>query len=577
MLDQDTARWLDAGLGATVSLYPRRRPGAKARPRRRRLAAARRACTARGGDPTDSPPAATLTLVGIAASVSTPDVAAWMSPTDLARLTPGRGTPPPDALPGRAVRDARLTSARPPPGSPRQLPPDAVANTVTYLDTKVDVDRIAQLYVPVLLAFSLFALLAAAFTIANVVGGIVLSGYRDIGVMKAVGFTPRQISAILLGQILVPVTIGAIAGVVAGTLASQPVVKQAAQSFGLPATFSLSWTVVLAVLGVSLAVALVAALGPALHAGRLSAVSAIARGTAPSRRHDGGRLRRLGLRLPLGIPARLGVAAGVAHPGRAAMTLGALLVGVAAVTFAYGLNQSLLRVMTQLDRTVASPVRVELVDPTADGATLTATIATQPGTGHSTAIGESDAMARGLGAVPFVGYQGDASWTGYELIAGRWFTGPGEAVAPTLVFTRTGLQIGDTLELASGGRSVTVRLVGEIFDTADETPGHLILRGAWADLVALDPGRNRPTGKSSRRPAPHRGITAPHWRPRRTSRSRRARWMPRTSTRASCCSCRSSRPWGSSSSPSRSAACSTRCCSRRASARARWPCSRRSA
>ena len=28
-------------------------------------------------------------MVGIAASVSTPDVAAWMSPTDLAALTPG--------------------------------------------------------------------------------------------------------------------------------------------------------------------------------------------------------------------------------------------------------------------------------------------------------------------------------------------------------------------------------------------------------------------------------------------------------------------------------------------------------
>ena len=33
-------------------------------------------------------PAVTLTVVGIAASVSTPDVAAWMSPTDLAALTP---------------------------------------------------------------------------------------------------------------------------------------------------------------------------------------------------------------------------------------------------------------------------------------------------------------------------------------------------------------------------------------------------------------------------------------------------------------------------------------------------------
>ena len=35
---------------------------------------------------------------------------------------------------------------------------------------------------------------------------------------------------------------------------------------------------------------------------------------------------------------------------------------------------------------------------------------------------------------------------------------------------------------------MTVRLVGEIFDTGDELRrDHLVLRGAWADLAVLDP------------------------------------------------------------------------------------------
>ena len=123
---------------------------------------------------------------------------------------------------------------------------------------------------------------------------------------------------------------------------------------------------------VSIAVALLAAIAPAVSAGRLSPVAAITRGTAPSRRGDGGRLRRLGLRLPIAVPARLGVAAGVAHPVGATMTLGALVVGVAAVTFAIGMNLSLLRVMDQLDRGVTSPVSVELLDPAASAAGLTA-------------------------------------------------------------------------------------------------------------------------------------------------------------------------------------------------------------
>jgi len=89
--------------------------------------------------------------------------------------------------------------------------------------------------------------------------------------------------------------------------------------------------------------------------------------------------------------------------------------------------------------------------------------------------------------VPFVGYRGDAGWLGNALIEGRWFTGPGEAVAPTHLFTQTGLHIGDTVTVQAGGRSITVTLVGEIFDTPRESDDSLVLRGTWADLATLDP------------------------------------------------------------------------------------------
>ena len=169
------------------------------------------------------------------------------------------------------------------------------------------------------------------------------------------------------------------------------------------------------------------------------------------------------------------------------MTLGALVVGVAAVTFAIGTNLSLVRAVSQLDRDQASPVRVELLDPSTDPQAVTDLIAGQPDTERFVSVGQAPASVRVLGAIPFVGYQGDASWIGYELIHGRWFAGTGEAVASTSVFSRLGLHVGDTIDIADGGRSVTVRLVGEIFDTADESPDRLVLRGTWADLVAIDP------------------------------------------------------------------------------------------
>ena len=112
-----------------------------------------------------------------------------MSPDDLAALIPDR--PAEQEMLYRvdpATTAADLAAAT---RSPR-APADAIVGTQTYL-TQESVDRIADLYVPVLLAFSIFALLAAAFLIANIVSGIVLTSYRDIGVMKAVGYTPGQV------------------------------------------------------------------------------------------------------------------------------------------------------------------------------------------------------------------------------------------------------------------------------------------------------------------------------------------------------------------------------------------------
>lgn len=429
-------------------------------------------------------PVMTLTVVGIAQSVSTPDVAAWMSPSDLAAIDPTT-TPARQMLyrvePFATAADLQAAAAAITEG----LPSDVVASTYTYLETKVDVDATASLYVPILLAFSAFALAAAAFTIANIVSGIVLTSYRDIGVMKAIGFTPLQVTSILLAQVMVPATVGIVAGIVAGLLGSASTVERMARSFGLPGTFELSTQVVAVVALFALGVSFVAAVLPAVGAGRLSAVRAISSGTSPSGRPDGGRLRRLGLRLPARIATRLGVAAGLSHPIRATMTLGALLVGVAAVTFSLGVNASLVRAIAQIDRSAMSPVRAELMSASADSAPTTQAIAAHPDTERVVALGGGEVTVPGLGSVTFVGYDGDASWLGFELIRGRWFEGRGEVVAPTNFFRQSGLDVGDTIDLGGAG---TVLLVGEIFDIPEEAPDGVLLRGAWADVQAADPG-----------------------------------------------------------------------------------------
>jgi putative ABC transport system permease protein len=473
VLDQDTARLLDKQVGDVIQVYSSP-PVTNSK-------------VEGPGAPVDAGEAHSLTVVGIAASVSTPHVAVWMSPTDIDALSPGHA--PAQQMLYRvspAGTDAELSVAA--GNITGALPATAVLGTQTYLEVRTGVNQLADLYVPVLLAFSVFALFAAMFSIANVVSGIVLTSYRSIGIMKAVGFAPNQITGILVAQILAPVIVGTAAGVVIGSLASQPIVSQTAMSFGLPSAFAVSWPVVVAVLIIAIATAVIASIGPAIRAGRLSAVGAMTRGTAPSGRPDGGRLRRLGLRLPVGLSARLGIAAGVAHPMRAAMTLGAVTMGVAAVTFSLGLNWSLLRVMDDLNRNVASPVRAELDGGSASAGEVSAVIAADPDTGHFVSIGESEVTVPRLGTIPFVGYDGDSSWLGYALINGRWSTSPGEAVAPTNVFTTSGLHVGDTVTVERDGRSVTIRLVGEIFDAPNESDDNLVIRGSFADLAALEPG-----------------------------------------------------------------------------------------
>ncbi len=334
----------------------------------------------------------------------------------------------------------------------------------------------------------MFALLAAAFTITNVVGGIVLTSYRDIGVMKAVGFTPRQVSGILVAQILAPALVGR-------SSASFSARSPACRSWPAPPNRSgcrrrpaVSVPVIAVVLLITVATAILAALLPSVRAGRLSAVAAIAHGAAPSVRPDGGRLRRFGLRLPFGLPVRLGVAGGVARPSRAAMTLGALVVGVTAATFSIALNGSLLRIKEDLDRSHASPVRAELQGGQWTPAEITDAIAAEPDTGQFVSIADTEVTAPQVGAVPFIGYRNDSGWLGYRLISGRWFSGPGEAVAPTNFFTVSGLHVGDSLTIVRAGQSVVGPPGRRDLRRRPEGHDNLLLRGAWDDAASLEPG-----------------------------------------------------------------------------------------
>ncbi len=240
----------------------------------------------------------------------------------------------------------------------------------------------------------------------------------------------------------------------------------------------------------------------ALRAGRMSAVQAIATGRAPRPAHGYGAHRLLGGARQLPRPVTIGLAGTFARPGRTLVTLAAIVFGVTAVIFAAGLSTSLERVQADLSHAASEPVHIFLagrqgpveingqgtakLSLAAQERAVQSALRAQPGTAHYVAEADGQVSVPGLSdQLSLAGFGGDASWTGYAMIAGHWYSGPGQVDVNTAFLHDTGTKVGDQYMLTSGGKHTTVQIAGEIFDLAGGKPEMI---GAISTLSAVDPG-----------------------------------------------------------------------------------------
>jgi putative ABC transport system permease protein len=382
------------------------------------------------------------------------------------------------------------------------MPHGALLGAHSWLTVKLqDTSSIAP-WVPFIVAFGVIGLVMSVLIVTNVVSGAVVAGTRRIGVLKSLGFSPGPVVASYIILVAVPALAGCLAGVVAGNLLSVPLLSRTAKVYGVGALAVPVWVdvaVPLAMLGL----AGLAALLLALRAGRMSAVQAIATGRAPRPAHGYAAHRLLG-RVRLPRPVTIGLAGPFARPSRTMVTLAAIAFGVIAVTFGVGLGASLNRVYNNLNLT-AEQVQVNLPGGQTSGSVVkgpgsgprlpslaaqeravVAALRAQPGTLHYVAEADDDISVLGLADhLSLVGFGGDASWTGYGLITGHWYSGPGEVDVNTAFLADTGTKVGDTYTLSSGSRHLTVRIAGEIFDPSE---GRTEIIGSTSTLAALDPG-----------------------------------------------------------------------------------------
>jgi putative ABC transport system permease protein len=409
----------------------------------------------------------TLTVVGEARSISqtaqgwvTPDEAVALGQTGWQMLY--------------RYADAGTTTAM----TAHETALGAGVQTQSWLGIRDDAAHRTQLYVPLLGAFGLIGLALSALVIGNVTAGTVASATRRIGVMKALGLTPSQVVRACLAQALLPGLIGTILGIIAGDLIALPLMSDVADLFGTVPMSVTPWVDAAAIAAAVLVIAGTAA-PAAWRAARLRTVDALAVGRTP---HSGrGRVAaRLAARTGLPRPFSLGLAQPFTKPARLLAMMLTIAFGTAAATFAIGLATSLRHIQaadekpdTSADVLVLPTMESSIGGgPAGGGPTVagpavgasdpSAAIAAAAGTGSYYGRGPADIAVDGLReAARGTVTSGDARWAGYEMLDGRWYTKPGEAVASTGFLTATGKHVGDTVTGAGHG---PLTLVGEVFD-----------------------------------------------------------------------------------------------------------------
>jgi putative ABC transport system permease protein len=435
----------------------------------------------------------TLTVVGFANSItSTAD--GWVAPGEVAALrTPG--APSSSQLLYRFAQAGSNAQIRADVAAiTRALPAGALASSASWLTAQFQAEGNGAIMEPFVLAFALIGLVMAVLIVGNVISGAVVAQYQRIGVLKSLGLTPAQVVAVYLRRVTWPALTGCVIGAAAGGLLSLSVLHKSAGAYGVGSQ-QLPWSALVIAPAAMFALTMVAALGPAVRAGRLSAIEAIAAGRAP-RSGRGYAAHRLAARLRLPRPVGLGVAAPFARPARTLVTLAAVAFGATAVIFAVGLHASLSRAAAAETLSGTVPVQIQQTGygsgpnqaPTAAQlARLTAQLRAQPGTAHEVALYETQVTVPGVSQqAQAEAFDGPSAWTGYALIAGHWYNGPGEVDVNTSFLDASGLSVGDTTTVNTGTAQVTVRIVGEVF-VPSRRPR---LFGATQTLPGLASGQN---------------------------------------------------------------------------------------
>jgi putative ABC transport system permease protein len=351
--------------------------------------------------------------------------------------------------------------------------------TQDWIDTRADATAAYEILGAFLGAFGVFVMIAAAVVVAGSMATRAVARRRDIGLLKAVGTTPRQVTTAIVAAHALAAAVGVAAGWVIGGLLAPVTQVDLGETLGTGGASFSPRSLLVALVVVELIV-VVATVFPAWRAGRVPTTSALA-SVAPHR--AGGRvLGWITGRLALGPVATAGLRDAFGRPARSALTAVALALALVATLATLATDRSIDRVFGD-PRLVGNPEELR-VYPTGAGEDSI----------RSAVDGHADVESwftetpqdLALGDETFLGLAmgGDLASAGFVVGEGRAATAPGEAMAGWGLLDRFGLDVGDRVTVTVGGEPLPLEIVGWYRESEDTGQ---ILRFLLSDLRRVRP------------------------------------------------------------------------------------------
>ena len=202
---------------------------------------------------------------------------------------------------------------------------------------RADDYRVIALDQKVLLVGSWLLAMLAIASIAVVVGGRMAEQTRRVGLLKAVGGTPKFVGGVLLAQNVVLALGAAIIGLGAGTLLAPTLGSPGNGLLGAATSPSPTLGSAAFVMGVAVAVAVAATLAPAVRGARMSTLRALGDAAHAPRR----RARVIALSAALPVSMLLSLRLIARRTRRTVLTAASLMIAVTMVVAALAVQRSL--------------------------------------------------------------------------------------------------------------------------------------------------------------------------------------------------------------------------------------------